>query len=374
MEGRKAPLRVLAVTQLPPPPMGQAVAALSFVTGRYRDLHVFPVRMTFSKQMDEVGKPQFGKVVHLVALIGRVLWRRARTHATVLYYPPAGPDLVPVLRDVVILLCTRWAFHSTVFHFHASGVSELEPRLPRVLRGLFRRAYGHPDLAIQTSALNPPDGGRLGARRTVVVPNGLPDHPLARQQRDTTSDGLPIILYVGVLRESKGLLVLVEACRRLLQEGVAFRLDLMGAVESPAFERCLRDALEAAGMTGHTLFLGVRHDTAKAECFRAADIFCYPTHFESESFGIVVAEAMQFSLPVVATRWRGVPSVVDDGASGILVPVRDPAALAAALRTLLEDPQNRERMGRRGRELYLERYTEDRFRRAMEAALCELSL
>jgi glycosyltransferase involved in cell wall biosynthesis len=322
--------------------------------------------------MNAVGKPQFGKVVHLVALIVRVLWRRARTHATVLYYPPAGPDVVPVLRDVAILLCTRWAFRSTVFHFHASGVSELEPRLPRLLRALFWRAYGHPELAIQTSALNPPDGDRLGAHRTVVVPNGLPDHPLARHQRDATSDGPPIILYVGVLRESKGLLVLVEACRRLLQAGLAFRLHLMGAFESPAFERRLRDAVQVAGMTGRTAFLGVRHGTEKAECFHASDIFCYPTYFESESFGIVVVEAMQFSLPVIATRWRGVPSVVDDEESGILVPVRDPAGLAAALRSLLEDHRRRERMGRRGRELYLERYTEDQFRRAMEAALCEL--
>jgi glycosyltransferase involved in cell wall biosynthesis len=81
---------------------------------------------------------------------------------------------------------------------------------------------------------------------------------------------------------------------------------------------------------------------------------------------------MRFSLPVIATRWRGVPSVVAEGESGLLVPVRDPAQLEAALATLIEDPELRRRMGARGRELYVERFTDERFRREMEAVLCEL--
>jgi glycosyltransferase involved in cell wall biosynthesis len=101
-------------------------------------------------------------------------------------------------------------------------------------------------------------------------------------------------------------------------------------------------------------------------------VFCYPTHFGAESFGIVVVEAMQFSLPVVATRWRGVPSVVEDGASGILVPVCDPARFGDALGALIMDPELRRRMGSRGRELYLERFTEQRYRRDMEVALRDL--
>ena len=110
----------------------------------------------------------------------------------------------------------------------------------------------------------------------------------------------------------------------------------------------------------------------KAERFGASDIFCYPSHFPAESFGLGVVEAMQFSLPVVATRWRGIPSVVADGESGILVPVRDQSRLEAALGILLEQPELRHRMGSHGRELYLERFTEGRYRREMEAVLGEL--
>lgn len=367
MDGRR-PVRIVAVGQTPPPLGGQAAAIQSFVTGRYRDIEVFHVRMAFSKQTAEIGRPRAAKVLHLVGLVVRILWRRAKTGASVIYYPPAGPDTVPVIRDLVVLLCTRWAFRATVLHFHAAGVSEIESRLSRLQRRLFRAAYGHADLAIQTSSLNPPDGRRLKARRVVVVPNGIPDHPLA-QLPQATRTSAPVLLYVGVLSESKGLLVLVEACRRLRDAGLEFSLQLMGAFESPRFEATLRGRLADAGLAERTTFLGSLQGDEKAERYRSSDIFCYPTHFESESFGLVVVEAMQFSLPVVATRWRGVPSVVTDGESGMLVPVADASELASALRSLIEDVELRRVMGRRGREFYLNRYTEDRYRRTLEAVL-----
>lgn len=366
-----SPVRVVAVGQTPPPFGGQADTMELFVTGRYRLLEVSHVRMAFSRDTADIGKARPGKVLHLIGLIARVLWRRTRTKDAVLYYPP-GANPVPVLRDLAVLLCTRWAFRATAFHFHAAGVSELEPRLPRLLRPLFRAAYGGAELAIQTSALNPPDGRRLGAHRVVVVPSGIPDHPLAQRERDDHRPGPPVLLYVGVLRESKGLLVLAAACRRLQERGLDFRLHLMGAFESREFEVTLRSALARGGLEERTVFLGSRTGDEKWECFRASDIFCYPTHFEVESFGLVCVEAMQFSLPVVATRWRGVPSVVTEGEGGLLVPPRDPAAFEAALARLLEDSALRQEMGRRGRELYLERFTEERFRRDMEAALSEL--
>jgi glycosyltransferase involved in cell wall biosynthesis len=311
-------------------------------------------------------------MLHLVSLIARILWHRARTGATVLYYPPAGADIVPVFRDLVVLLSTRWAFRRIVLHFHAGGLSDMEARLAPPLRPLFRAAYGGADLAIQTSALNPPDGRRLGARHVAIVANGVPDHPLAREDRKERANVVPTLLYVGILSEAKGLLVLTEACRRMRKRGLAFRLHLMGAFESARFESTLRRAVIDAGLAERTTYLGALVGDEKAACFRASDIFCYPTHFEAESFGIVVIEAMQFSLPVVASRWRGVASVVAHGESGILVPVRDAPQLEAALVTLMEDPKLRLRMGRRGRELYLERFTEDRFRNDMEAVLSEI--
>jgi glycosyltransferase involved in cell wall biosynthesis len=220
--------------------------------------------------------------------------------------------------------------------------------------------------------MNRRDPEFVRAARTAVANPGAPDECIG-QIGTRSSHGRAVVLYAGVLARSKGLLVLAEACGKLLRGGVDFELHLMGGAESAAFERELRAALESAGMGERAVFLGTRSGADKFSCFAASDVFCYPTYFEAETFGLVLVEAMQCELPVVATRWRGVPTSVEDGVNGYLVPIRDSTALAERLRQLLEDPALARAMGRRGREIYLERFTEEHFQAAMEEALASVT-
>ena len=110
-------------------------------------------------------------------------------------------------------------------------------------------------------------------------------------------------------------------------------------------------------------------DLEKFDRFASCDIFCFPSHFEAESFGLVLVEAMMFAKPVISTRWRGIPSVVNDGVNGFLVDTQDPAAVADRLVTLASDPELRRRMGLEGRRIFEQRFTLERFHRSMEEAL-----
>ena len=141
----------------------------TLLRGTYRNVGLHHVRMAFSSEMSQVGRASAGKILHLLGLVVRITAARLRTGATVLYYPPAGPRMVPVLRDIFVLVATRWMFDATVFHFHAAGVSELEPRLPGWLRSLYRLAYRRAAIGIRTSPLGPPDPAALEARREVCL-------------------------------------------------------------------------------------------------------------------------------------------------------------------------------------------------------------
>lgn len=373
MTGQGKPLRILVVGQTPPPHGGQAVMIEALLHGRYSRIRLFHVRMAFSADMGSVGKFALGKVLTLFTTIFRVAWARVRYRTPVLYYPPSGPNKVPVLRDIALLCATRWLFRRTVFHFHAGGVSGFAPQLPALFRPLFRLAYGRPDLAIRTAAQNPDDGAALGARRCAVVPNGIGDarHTVPELE---AGPGFPIeVLFVGVLVESKGVRVLLEAFAALLRQGVDARLRIMGRWNEEPLRAWAMRFIADQGIGDQVEFLGVLSGAEKNACFAACDVFCFPSWFEAESFGLVLVEAMQFAKPVVSTRWRGIPSVVEDGVNGYLVPVKDANAVAEKLLILSREPELRRRMGEAGRRIFEERFTLEAFHRRMEDELAVLA-
>ena len=289
-----------------------------------------------------------------------------------LYYPPAGPHLVPALRDMATLSVLRRVIPRMVLHFHAGGLSELYAQriAGTPLAPAFRDAYFSADVVILLSRHNPPDGDVLKARRIEYVPYGIADEGASFTRSPAAPDEDLEVLYVGIVLESKGTLDLVEASALLWQRGLRFRLTMVGDC-STEMTRRLRDA---AGAYADRLELaGVLTGEAKWDRYRRANLFCFPSFYEVETFGVVCLEAMMFGLPVVATRWRGIQDIVQDGVTGRLVATRDVTGLAAALETLLTDPGMRVAYGEAGRRRYLEHFTLERYVQAVENLLVEVA-
>ena len=337
--------------------------------GDYEGLRLFHVRMDFSQELEQIGKFRLRKVAHLAGVIARIVAIRVRHHPTVLYYPPAGPDRIPAYRDICVLLATRWLYPKTVLHFLAGGISELMPKLSVVGRTLFRRAYFDADCAIQLSEFTPPDGERLHAKHNVVVPLGVEDvYPEYRNPEERDA-GPPRLLFVGGVSADKGVMILLEACQRLHRDGHEFALDVMGRFQSSSFETAARRYVHENDLESKVTFLGVRDGDAKWQTFTRANVLCLPTYYPREAFPVVILEAMQFALPVVASRWRGIPSLVSEARTGYLIPTHDPKALGDRLALLLSDPALRRTMGDRAREVFLAEFTVGRWRERMEQAL-----
>jgi glycosyltransferase involved in cell wall biosynthesis len=370
------PRPLIIVGQVPPPYGGQAAMIQQLLETNLAPIPMCRVRMFFSSEMDVASRFRLKKLVYLLAVVWRILRARVRVGPADLYYPPSGPNRVPFYRDVFILLFTRWMFVHTVFHFHASGLSELYPRLNRFEQWLFRMAYHKPALGIATSSRNPDDAAFLNADRSVVIEYGIADnysnYRSAAAERD--QHRIPHILFVGLLYKTKGLGILVEACRLLKDRGREFVLTCVGCFESRDFESEIREAIRSAGIEEQVSFPGVLTGPPKWNAYAEADIFCMPSFFESESFGLVNLEAMQFELPVVSTWWRGIPDVVEHGVNGWLVRIMDPVELAGRLEQLILNPCERKEMGQKGRTIYLQRFTEEVWQGRMKQALLAVSL
>ena len=366
------PTKILLVGQTPPPFGGQAVMIEKTLKGSYGDrVELHHVRMAFSKRMDQIGKVKLAKIGELFRVLSGIVVGRLKHRANVLYYFPAGPSVVAVLRDIALLLPTRWMFRKTIFHFRASGLSEYYLTLPALLRPLFRMVYFEADIGIRLSESAPEDAKILKAKREYIVPNGIEDvyaeylTVCERATENLKREALHIT-YIGVLSEGKGIKILLEACAILAREGISFLANLVGEFESENFENYVRRFCAEHRLEEELIFRGVLTGCEKYRVLATSDIFCFPSFFESETTPVAVLEALCFGLPVVSTRWRGIPSIVEDEVEGFLVPIRDADAVAQKLQLLMRDPDLRNEMARRGRKRYLERFTIDIYYRNMQ--------
>lgn len=167
------------------------------------------------------------------------------------------------------------------------------------------------------------------------------------------------LIAVGSLIEQKGHVVLIRACKLLRDQGYRFLCGIIGDGEK---RRVVEEELTRLGMAGHVELLGnLPHDEVLRR-LQESQIFalpCIDLRGQGEHIdGIPVAlmEAMAEGLPTVSTAISGIPELIEDGDSGLLVPERDEVRLAEALKRLIDDGDLRARLGRGGRKRIEERF------------------
>jgi glycosyltransferase involved in cell wall biosynthesis len=190
-----------------------------------------------------------------------------------------------------------------------------------------------------------------------VIPLGIgPDEPRASSGTQSLwpSKGLRV-LAVGRLSYYKGFDVLLHALADVPQA----QLLLIGSGEC---ESALHGLAQRLGIADRVRFAGHVDDAALAQAYAQAQVFCLPSIERAEAFGMVLLEAMRARVPVIASDipGSGVIHVVRDTETGLLVPPRDPLALAQALRKLDADAELRARLGEKGQQRWRDEFTLDK--------------
>lgn len=209
----------------------------------------------------------------------------------------------------------------------------------------------------------------LGGRSTIrVVPNSVDLARLPSPSERKPERGL--VLTVARLVEKKGLDDLVRACGRLRCAGVDLHLEVIG--DGP-HRRALERLAVAEGAP--VIWLGALPHEEVVAHYRRAAVFALPCVVaatgDRDGLPTSVLEAMAAAVPVVTTTVNGLADAVIGDSTGLLVPQRDPDALAAALQRLLTDDCLAERLGRAGHELIAERFSLPRSTRMLRALFDE---
>jgi glycogen synthase len=195
-------------------------------------------------------------------------------------------------------------------------------------------------------------------RRVVVLHNGIDAEAFRRTARRDALERhgvrTPYALFVGRISEQKGIFPLLEASAQFPPD-----LELVLCASSP--DTPALEARLAAAVAGRPRVRWINqmlpHDDL-VQLYSHAAVFCCPSVYEP--FGLINLEAMACATPVVASAVGGIPEVVADGETGILVPPGDPGALADAVRRLVAAPDLAARLGQAGRHRVEARFTWDR--------------
>ncbi len=193
---------------------------------------------------------------------------------------------------------------------------------------------------------------RLRPERVVTLYNGIdptvfqlgPEARVEARAEFGFDPAAPVLITVAVQREPKGIQHMLAALPQVAAAFPAVRYLLVG--DGP-YRGALEEEAARLGLSGRVVFAGARDDVARL--LAGADLFVLPSL--TEALPTVLAEAMAAGLPIVATTVGGIPEMVRHGEAALLVPPKEPEALAEAVTRLLANPRQAAAMGRSGRRL-----------------------
>lgn len=167
-------------------------------------------------------------------------------------------------------------------------------------------------------------------------------------------------LTISNLNSSKGTWILLEACRLLKEQGAPdFCVHFVGAGTAEISEEDFRGAIETQGLSDVAQYHGRLYGEEKESLLRLSDVFVHPTL--NDCFPLVLLEAMQHALPIIATPVGAIPDMVEVGVTGLIIPEQDAKALAEAMHGFIEHPERIRIMGEAARKRFLQSYTADHF-------------
>jgi len=326
---------------------------------RYRAMLICPEPGPFVGRMKERGVETH--LVHLAPLFNPfALWRLTRllrrervtilqTHgARANFYGRIAGRLagVPViistvhnlLKDYEVSLLTRWFY-----------ITALRLTVPLVHRIICVSNSNRRDQIEECPAA----AARIQTVYNGVDPAAFPSQPNRQKVREELGivSG-PVLVMIARLTEAKGHRVLLQTLPNLIEAWPQLCCVFVGDGELRG--QLHRLAVELA-VEGSCRFVGVRVDIA--DILAAADVVVLPSL--SEGFPFVLLEALAMGCPVVASRVNGIPELIENQKTGLLVPLRNPHALMVAIREVLSNPTAASKMGAEGRALVRERFTVD---------------
>ena len=349
-------MKILFYGSVPPPLHGASYANSLFVSAPWPEgVEIRHVDCFLSRSLEEMNRFSLPKIFRLLRGMGRLLWD-SLTFSPDWVVVPVAFNRGSFLKDGMAVLLMGALRRRVALWCHGQGYKPL-----RSGKGVLMRLFCRTVMAVPSAVVTPSRQAGLDnafqsefQNRWRTIPYGIPDLPrLCPPQK---GEGVKV-LFLSNMLQTKGWLTLWKAACNLCPRHDGLSFDFYGQETAEISSEELERFFAQGPSPERIRYRGPAYGETKERAFAQADIFCFPTYYPYETFGIVLVEAMRAGLPLVASRYSGIPEILAEGEGGFLVPPDSVEGLEGEIERLLLDPSLRESMGSFNRRRFESHYT-----------------
>lgn len=352
--------KTLFILHLPDPVHGAAMVGKYIKESKIINnaLDADYINLSTSNQLNEVGKAGTGKLINLLKIQFKVLKALIKKRYDVCYITLSA-TAPGFYKDFLIVLILKLFGQKIIYHLHNKGVSSRQNnKLDNVL---YKFTFNRTKTILLSPFLYTDIKKYVKKDDVFFCANGIPEiTDLSSDRKVSSRNNRCKLLFLSNMMIEKGVFILLEACKLLKEKGIDFECHYVGAWFDVSEEEFSK-RVSLADLNQHVYAHGKKYGGEKLNFFNNSDIFVFPTYYHNECFPLVLLEAMQFCLPVIATSEGGIADAVIDEETGFLVAQQDVTALSDKIELLIKQPQLRLQMGIAGKRQFYDLFTLNKF-------------
>ena len=357
--------RILFILHLPPPihgaaMMGKYIQESELINSSF---DCFCINLATAGSLSDIGHVSLEKLLKYLLLLRYISHVVKEIRPELVYITPnAGGKAF--FKDFIVVQMLKSMGCKIIAHYHNKGVSAYQSKW--IYNFLYKRFFSNLKVILLAENLYKDIAKYVKREDVYICPNGIPSS-CKEEMEARRNNVIPHLLFLSNLLISKGVIVLLDALKILKEKEYTFVCQFIGGETAEINAVEFFEEVNKRELSDLVTYVGRKVREEKEAFFRQADIFVFPTYYET--FGLVNLEAMEYKLPVISTNEGGIPDIVKDGENGLICEKQNPVSLADCIAKLLDDEELRVKMGSAGHEKFCREFTLDKFENRMRDIL-----
>ena len=347
--------RVLFLLHFPPPMhgssmMGQYIKKSKIINEKFICNYI---NIGTSSSIKNIGEIKLRKIImiykSIILEIKMILFYRPN-----IIYIAINSRGIGFYRDSIYAIIAKLFKIKILYHLHNKGIKKNQNKFIDNL--LYRYIFKNQKAILLSKSQYSDIKKYISEDNVYYCHNGIPDIDLncKNVSKKSRNSNIIQILFLSNLLKSKGILDLIKACQILVEKKINFRCNLVGA-EGDIKKNEIEELIKVYRIENNVKYIGEKYEKNKIIEYINADIFIFPSL--NETFGLVILEAMQFGIPIVATNEGAIPEIIKNNISGYIVSKNCSKMIAEKLEILIKNRQLRVKMGLESRKRYENMFT-----------------